>query len=164
MRMFDESVVALERWGSGRKFADANRTNKPTGSWRGVEMDSLTVMVENKILSRCKTSLNNACHLLYELLHRWSSFCQRQPRRSTERHSESVTLWTQYHNKSTGSSISISSFYLVNFTVFILLLFHILNLSYLFHFTHCGKSGLVLLKVAAIFLNISDGIDKVSLF
>ncbi len=96
--MFYESVVAsaiffaIVCWGSGLKVADANRLNKlirKAAAVVGVELDSLTVVSERRMLSKLLAILDNTSHPLHNVLSRYrSTSSQRliQPRCSTERH------------------------------------------------------------------------------
>uniref|UniRef100_A0AAX7SJH0 Reverse transcriptase domain-containing protein n=1 Tax=Astatotilapia calliptera TaxID=8154 RepID=A0AAX7SJH0_ASTCA len=87
LRIFYESVVAsailyaVACWGSRLRVADANRLNKlirKASNVVGMELDSLKVVSERRMLSKIKTMLDNTSHPLHDMLvsHR-SSFSER---------------------------------------------------------------------------------------
>lgn len=101
LRMFYESVVAssimfaVACWGSGMRVADANRLNKlirKASNVVGVELDSLAVVSERRMLSKLHAILDNVSHPLhYVLLKHKSTFSERfiLPKCTTERHRKS---------------------------------------------------------------------------
>ena len=101
LRMFYESVVAsailyaIVCWGSRLKVADTNRLNKlirKASDVVGVQLDSLTEVMERRMLSRLQDIMDNTFHPLHSVLdnHR-STFSARliPPRCTTERHRKS---------------------------------------------------------------------------
>lgn len=77
------------------KVADGNRINKlvrEASDAVGVQLDSLTVLLERRMLSKVQAILDNNSHPINEVLDRLrSAFSQRllAPRCSTERHRKS---------------------------------------------------------------------------
>ncbi|XP_062913008.1 uncharacterized protein LOC134350989 isoform X1 [Mobula hypostoma] len=121
LRMFYESVVpsaimfAVVCWGSRLRVADTNRINKlirKASDVVGMELDSLTVVSEKRMLSKLYAILVNVSHPLHNVLggHR-STFSQRliPPRCNTERHRKSfLPVAIKLYNSSLGGSDTLS--------------------------------------------------------
>ena len=101
LRLFYESVVAsailyaVACWGSRLRVADANRLNKLIGKASdivGVELDSLAVVSERRMLAKLHAILDSVSHLLHDVLVKQrSTFSGRLllPKSTTERHRKS---------------------------------------------------------------------------
>ncbi|XP_059802691.1 40S ribosomal protein S24 isoform X1 [Hypanus sabinus] len=121
LRMFYESEVAsaimfaVVCWGSRPRVADTNRINKlirKASDVVGVELDSLTVVSEKRMLSKLHAILDNVSHPLHNVLvrHR-STFSQRliPPRCNTEHRKKSfLPVAIKLYNSSLGVSDTLS--------------------------------------------------------
>ncbi|CAI5671505.1 unnamed protein product [Oreochromis niloticus] len=114
LRIFYESVVssailyAVACWGSRLRVADANRLDKlirKASNVVGMELDSIKVVSERRMLSKIKTMLDNSSHPLHDTLvsHR-STFSDRLrlQKSTTERHRKSfLPVAISLYNSST---------------------------------------------------------------
>ena len=114
LRIFYQSVVAsailyaVACWGSRLRVADANRLHKlirKASNVVGMELDSLKVVSERRMLSKIKTMLDNTSHPLHDMLasHRSTlSERLRLPKSTTERHRKSfLPVAISLYNSST---------------------------------------------------------------